>query len=58
MGLTPQEVRDRIHDAKQNIPTGTGQRNPDVVVDLDTGEIYPVASDGTVGDSIGNIHDE
>ena len=56
-GMTEREVKDAIHDAKRDIPKGTAQRNPDVIVDLDTGEIHPVANDGTVGDSIGNIYD-
>ncbi len=55
-GLSEREVKDRIHEAKNDIPKGTEQRNPDVVVDLNTGEIHPVSEDGTVGDSIGNIH--
>jgi hypothetical protein len=57
-GLPPRQVKDRIHKAKKNIPKGTRIRNPDVVVDTETGEIYPEAPDGTIGDSIGNIYDE
>lgn len=57
-GLPAREVRDRIHKAKQNIPKGTGIRNPDVVVNPITGEIYPETPDGGIGDSIGNIFDE
>ena len=58
-GLTPQEVKSRIEEHKQqNLPTGTNVTNPDVVVDLDTGEIYPQAPGGTYGDSIGNIYDQ
>lgn len=30
-------------------------RNPNVEVDLDTGEIYPQTPGGGIGDSIGNI---
>jgi RHS repeat-associated protein len=57
-GLSPQEVRDRIHDAKQNLPKSTKKRNPDCQVDVKTGEIYPEIPGGGVGDSIGNILDE
>lgn len=57
-GLTPQEVEKRIEKAKQsNLPKGTGIRNPDVNVDTNTGEIYPKAPGGGIGDSIGNIFD-
>jgi hypothetical protein len=56
-GLTAKEVRDKIHEAKENLPRGTGVRNPDVVVDLDDGEIYPKIPGGGYGDSIGNIYD-
>lgn len=57
-GLSERDVRDRIHGAKGNLPKSAGIRNPDVGVDLDTGEIYPVNPDGSLGDSIGNIYDE
>ena len=56
-GLSAQVVRDRIHAAKSNLPRGTENRNPDVVVDLNDGEIYPIVSGGGHGDSIGNIYD-
>ena len=56
-GLTAEEVRDKIHEAKENLPRDTGVRNPDVVVDLDDGEIYPKIPGGGYGDSIGNIYD-
>ena len=56
-GLTPKQVKDRIHGAKENLPKGTNVRNPDVVVDTGTGEIYPKTPDGSYGDSIGNIFD-
>ena len=56
-GLTEHEVRDNNHDAKRHLPKSTGHRNPDVVVDLDTGEIYPDGPGNTYGDSIGNIYD-
>jgi len=38
------------------LPKGK-ERNPDVEVDLNTGEIYPKVPDGGIGDSIGNIYD-
>ena len=56
-GLTPKEVKDRIHKAKQNIPKGTGVRNPDVVVDTESGDISPKTPDGGHGDPIGNLLD-
>jgi RHS repeat-associated protein len=56
-GLSPKEVRDRIHNAKTNLPKGTGVRNPDVKVDTTTGEVYPQTPDGGIGDSIGNLFD-
>lgn len=36
---------------------GSRTRNPDVVVDTETGEIYPKTPGGGHGDSIGNISD-
>ncbi|WP_333879020.1 RHS repeat domain-containing protein, partial [Methylobacter sp.] len=57
-GLSPQEVRDRIHNAKQNLPKSSNKRNPDCQVDVNTGEIYPEVPGGGTGDSIGNIFDE
>ncbi|MGI9420844.1 MAG: hypothetical protein ACR2RA_23720 [Geminicoccaceae bacterium] len=56
-GLTEKEVREKIHEAKGNMPRGGEVKNPDVAVDLDTGEIHPKNEDGTYGDSIGNIYD-
>lgn len=53
-GLTPREVKDRIHDIKRR---GGLEGNPDVDVDTDTGEVYPKTKDGGLGDSIGNIYD-
>jgi len=57
-GLTDKEVRDRIHEEKKNMVPGAtkgGKKNPDVLVDLITGEIYPKGPGGSIGDSIGNI---
>ena len=56
-GLSEKEVRDAIHEAKRRIPRGANIQNPDVLVDTDTGEIYPKTPDGEHGDSIGNIYD-
>jgi hypothetical protein len=55
-GTTVRAVKDAIHAAKTNLPKGRPIRNPDVAVDPDTGEIYPVI-DGCLGDSIGNVWD-
>jgi len=48
------EVKDAIHKikAKKGI-----ERNTDIEVDLNTGEVYPKGPDGRLGDSIGNIID-
>jgi hypothetical protein len=52
-------VRRAIEALKQaNLSGHAGELNPDVRVDLDTGEVYPESQDGTVGDSIGNIEDQ
>ncbi len=57
LDVTPQEVSSAIHQAKRNLPRGGPVRNPDVVVDMLTGEIFPKLPGGVVGDSIGNIFD-
>jgi len=57
-GLTPREVRKRLHGAKDRLPNATSTKNPDVVVDLTSHEIYPKAPGGLLGDSIGNILDD
>lgn len=54
---TKGEVEDAIDDAKDYVLSGTGVKNPNIVVDLDTGEIYQQGPNGTHGDSIGNIFD-
>lgn len=51
------EVKDAIHAVKTNMPRSGPVRNPDVMVDLETGEVYPQLEHGGVGDSIGNIFD-
>jgi hypothetical protein len=56
LGWTEEQVRDAIHKVKNNLRGGP-VKNPDVVVDTSTGEVYPKNPDGTHGDSIGNIHD-
>lgn len=49
------QVNDAIHEAKR-LPFASGpRRNPDVYVDVATGEIYPKLPGGGVGDSIDNI---
>jgi hypothetical protein len=55
-GATSRQVRDAIHAVKRNLPRGGPIRNPDVVVDLRSGEVFPVLPTG-LGDSIGNIFD-
>ena len=57
LGRTEKEIRDAIHKAKRNLPKGGPVKNPDVVIDPKTGEVYPKAPDGSIGDSIGNIFD-
>jgi hypothetical protein len=52
------QVKRAIEQCKQaGLPKSTFRRNPDVVVDLTTGEVYPQVSTGGVGDSIGNLFD-
>lgn len=58
LGYTEKEIDEAIHGVKgagdwRGIG---GNKNPDIVVDLNTGEVYPQARKG-VGDSIGNIRD-
>ncbi|MFE9325684.1 hypothetical protein ACIHDR_30710 [Nocardia sp. NPDC052278] len=59
-GVSPKEVKDAIHKIKaQGAWRGDGNnRNPDVIIDLDTGEVHVQKPDGSPSeDSIGNIHD-
>ncbi len=59
-GHTPEEVEWAIEDVKgADKWRGVGDnRNPDVVVDTNSGEVYPKMKNGKVGeDSIGNIFD-
>ena len=56
-GYSPKEIKDAIHEVKKNMPRGGPVRNPDVNVDVNTGEVYPQNGQGGSGDSIGNIFD-
>ena len=57
LGLTPRQVNDAIHSVKRRLPKSGPIRNPDVVIDVTTGEVYPKIPKGGIGDSIGNIWD-
>jgi RHS repeat-associated protein len=58
LGKSVDNVKQAIERAKQdNLDRGGSKRNPDVKVDIGTGEIYPIGPGGKLGDSIGNIHD-
>jgi len=56
-GYTTKQIKDAIHAVKRDgLPRDGAQRNPDVIVDLDTGEVYVKLPDGSPSDdSIGNI---
>ncbi len=57
-GCSEVAIRRAIHSLKRdNLPTSGSKRNPDVQIDLKTGEVYPEIEGGRVGDSIGNILD-
>ncbi|MFJ3205692.1 polymorphic toxin-type HINT domain-containing protein [Streptomyces sp. NPDC086989] len=58
-GLSVKQVKDAIHKVKaQGAWRGIGgNKNPDMLVDPKTGEVYPQMPDGSPGDSIGNIFD-
>jgi hypothetical protein len=50
-------IRRAIESCKQKgLPRSGPLRNPDVVVDLTDGEVYPQLPSGGLGDSIGNIN--
>jgi hypothetical protein len=59
-GYTRQQINDAIHAVK-NQPGWRGLggiKNPDIVVDTSTGEVYPQQPDGgPADDSLGNIYD-
>jgi hypothetical protein len=58
-GVREKVVGRAIESLKQaNLSGHAGELSPDVLVDLESGEVYPVTQDGTVGDSIGNVQDE
>jgi hypothetical protein len=57
-GYSTKQIKDAIHAVKRTMPRDGAQRNPDVIVDLDTGEVYIKMPDGSPSpDSIGNILD-
>jgi RHS repeat-associated protein len=56
LGKSVRDVNDAIHDVKRGMPRGGPVKNPDVLVDTETGEVYPQTPSGH-GDSIGNIND-
>ncbi|WP_314225546.1 hypothetical protein [Streptomyces zaehneri] len=58
-GYSVKQIKDAIHGVKgQGGWRGIGgNRNPDMLIDPQTGEVYPEMLDGTPGDSIGNIFD-
>ena len=58
LGVTTRDVNDAIHALKTDLPRGGPVRNPDVVVDAVSGEVFPQLPGGGIGDSIGNIFDE
>ena len=56
-GLTEKQVNRAIHKLKNDLPGHAKSSNPDVRVDLRTGEVHPVGPGGRLGDSIGNVLD-
>lgn len=55
---TVADVRDAIHAAKRYGHFGGARSNPDVMIDLNTGEIYVDLGNGQASnDSIGNLQD-
>lgn len=52
---TVREIKDAIHRVKESMPRSGSRRNPDVLVDPKSGEVYPKMPSGRPGDSIGNI---
>ncbi|MEW1693880.1 Hint domain-containing protein, partial [Streptomyces sp. NPDC091263] len=58
-GYTVKQIKEAIHKVKaQGGWRGNGaNRNPDMLIDPKTGEVYPQMPDGSPGDSIGNIFD-
>ncbi|MBT2544830.1 hypothetical protein J7E99_30010 [Streptomyces sp. ISL-44] len=58
-GLSVKQVKDAIHKVKNQAAWRGigGNKNPDMLIDPKTGEVYPQMPDGSPGDSIGNIFD-
>lgn len=58
-GYSVKQIKEAIHKVKaQGGWRGNGaNRNPDMLIDPQTGEVYPQMPDGSPGDSIGNIFD-
>ncbi len=57
IGRSVKQVKDAIHKVKGALGRGGPRKNPDVVVDQQTGNVYPKTPDGGVGELIGNIFD-
>ncbi|MBO9569936.1 MAG: RHS repeat-associated core domain-containing protein, partial [Cellulomonas iranensis] len=57
-GRSVREIKEAIHQVKRRMPRSGERRNPDVWVDVKTGEVYPKLPNGrAAGDSMGNIFD-
>jgi len=54
LGRSVDEIKKAIHAVKR---VADFEGNPDVLIDLATGEVYPQTVLGEIGDSIGNIFD-
>ncbi|ACE84465.1 RHS repeat-associated core domain-containing protein [Cellvibrio japonicus] len=54
-GLKPREVKDKIHELKGGAKL---PNNPDVEVCNNCGEVFPQTTEGSLGDSIGNINED
>ncbi|MCP4352355.1 MAG: hypothetical protein GY795_43405 [Desulfobacterales bacterium] len=54
-GKSKKAIKQAIHKVKEKMPKGGPKKNPDVMVDTITGEVYPKTPSGGIGDSIGNI---
>nr|CTQ90728.1 Rhs family protein [Kibdelosporangium sp. MJ126-NF4] len=60
LGYSTRQIKDAIHAVKRQpgMLRGGPTRNPDVVIDLNTGEVYVKLQEGGCSeDSIGNIYD-
>ena len=56
-GVTEDQAGKAIHAIKRLIPKGAPVRNPDVLIDSVTGDVFPKLPDGSPGDVLGNIWD-